>query len=266
MSPFPAALDVLRRSGIVVASDTAEYHHTSNRRICTAGHTTNPSLVYAAVIKPDGEYTHLIEEAVGFASHDPVPDLDARAQSTCDYLLVQLGIEILKIIPGRVSISIDPLLTHDKRAIIAKAQTLIALFAAHGYAPTRVLIKVPATYTGILACRALAACTPPIDTNATLIFGLVQARACTPELSPPSPSPAHPHPHPHPHPGPALLHTIHAAFDAHGHTAHTTVMAAGFCAADEVVAAAARPDFVTLQGGVVAGPQYTGGCGCRCRF
>ncbi|KAG6884315.1 hypothetical protein C0992_006516, partial [Termitomyces sp. T32_za158] len=61
---------------------------------------------------------------------------------------------------------------------------------------------------------------------------------------PSSPSPAHPHLHP----VLAFLHTIHAAFDAHGHTAHTAVMAAGFGAADEVVkAAAARPDFVTLQ-------------------
>ncbi|KAG6884457.1 hypothetical protein C0992_006298, partial [Termitomyces sp. T32_za158] len=68
------------------------------------------------------------------------------------------------------------------------------------------------------------------------------ARACAPELSPSSPSPVHPHP------GLALLHTIRVAFDAHGHTAHTAVMAAGFRAADEVVqAAAARPDFVTLQ-------------------
>ncbi|KAG6892602.1 hypothetical protein C0992_013258, partial [Termitomyces sp. T32_za158] len=107
--------------------------------------------------------------------------------------LVQLGIQILKIIPGRVSISTRPASPprqtrhHRKGASMSsygipplthtQVQTLVALFAAHGYARTRVLINVLATYAGILACRTLVACNPPIHTNATLIFGLVQARA-----------------------------------------------------------------------------------------
>ncbi|KAG6875073.1 hypothetical protein C0993_010985, partial [Termitomyces sp. T159_Od127] len=146
-----------------------------------------------------------------------------------------------------------------------KAQNLIALFEVHGYPRTRVLIKIPGTYAGILACRALEAASPAIHTNATLIFGLVQAQACAQArvavISPfvgrvkdwwdaratdPSSQPAPAHPHAHP--GLALLHTIRTAFDAHGHTTRTAVMAAGFRAADEVVrAAAARPDVVTLQ-------------------
>ncbi|KAG6874665.1 hypothetical protein C0992_007053 [Termitomyces sp. T32_za158] len=195
MSPSSAALDTLRRSGIVVASDTAEYHQIGE--FAPQDATTNRSLVYAALTKPDGEYAHLIEEAVGYALRDPGPDLRVRlprpssatftSRSTLHNLiqqLVQLGIQILKIIPGRVSISIDPRLAHDKHAIIAKAQNLIALFAAHGYTRTCVLIKIPATYAGILACRALAACTPPIHTNATLIFGLVQARTSADEVVP----------------------------------------------------------------------------------
>ncbi|KAG6875122.1 hypothetical protein C0992_005136 [Termitomyces sp. T32_za158] len=195
MSPSPAALDTLRRSGIVVASDTAEYHQIGE--FAPQDATTNRSLVYAALTKPDDEYAHLIEEAVGYALRDPGPDLRVRlprpssatftSRSTLHILiqqLVQLGIRILKIIPGRVSISIDPRLAHDKHAIIAKARNLIALFAAHGYTPTCVLIKIPATYVGILACRALAACTPPIHTNATLKFGLVQARTSADEVVP----------------------------------------------------------------------------------
>ncbi|KAG6878880.1 hypothetical protein C0992_006928 [Termitomyces sp. T32_za158] len=85
MSSSPSTLDTLRRSGVVVTSDTAKYHQISKFALQDA--TTNPSLVYAAVTKPDGEYAHLIGEAVGYASRDSVPDLNAQAECACDYLV-----------------------------------------------------------------------------------------------------------------------------------------------------------------------------------
>ncbi|KAH0580109.1 hypothetical protein H2248_002917 [Termitomyces sp. 'cryptogamus'] len=184
--------------------------------------------------------------------------------------------QILNIIPGRVSVSIDPRLADDKDAIVAKGRTLISLFEELGYTRDRVLIKIPGTYSGILACKALEtramsmlpdgseSISSPIHTNATLIFGLVQALACAQagisvispfigrvkdwwdtrnrDASLPLSE----------HPGIQLVRTIRAAFDAYGYSSTTTIMAAGFRVVDEVVEAGrygpkGGPDVLTLQ-------------------
>ncbi|KAG6898712.1 hypothetical protein C0993_004922 [Termitomyces sp. T159_Od127] len=126
-------------------------------------------------------------------------------------------------------------------------------------------MHIPGTYAGILACHALEVALPAIHMNVILIFGLVQAQtcaqACMVVVSPfvghvkdwcdvhtTDPSSQHVPVHPYAHPGLVLLHMIHMAFNVHGYTMHTAVMAARFHAADEVVwAATACPDVVTLQ-------------------
>ncbi|KAG6830970.1 hypothetical protein H0H93_013885, partial [Arthromyces matolae] len=176
------ALDALKESGITIASDTGEYLKIGE--FFPQDATTNPSLVYAAISKP--QYAHLTEAAVRYALSRG-GSLESQTELASDYLLVQLGIQILDIIPGRVSASVDPRLANDKDAIIRKSRNLISLFEELGYHRDRVLIKIPATYSGILACQILETPPPsesititnkPIHTNATLIFGLVQALAC----------------------------------------------------------------------------------------
>ncbi|KAG5734308.1 Transaldolase, partial [Termitomyces sp. T112] len=181
------ALDILKESGLIIASDTGEYLKIGE--FFPQDATTNPSLVFAAISKP--QYAHLTDAAVQYALSRPGSlDLEAQTELACDYLLVQVGMQILNIIPGRVSVSIDPRLADDKDAIVAKGRTLISLFEELGYTRDRVLIKIPGTYSGILACKALEtramsmlpdgseSISSPIHTNATLIFGLVQALAC----------------------------------------------------------------------------------------
>ena len=129
--------------------------------------TTNPSLILKAVQKP--EYAHLLDEAV--ASHGQHGTL-----AVMDALLVRVGCEILKLVPGRVSTEVDARLSFDQAGTVAKARQLIASYEAAGYGRERVLIKMASTWEGIQAAAELER--EGIRTNLTLLFSFVQAVAC----------------------------------------------------------------------------------------
>lgn len=158
------SLDQLRHHTTVVA-DTGDFDQLGAFRPQDA--TTNPSLVLKAVQSP--RYLPLLQAAV--ADHP-----GAGATAVAEHLLVAFGVEILKLVPGRVSTEIDPRLSHDTAASVATAQRLIALYADAGVPRERVLIKLASTWEGIQAARELER--QGIRTNLTLLFCLAQARAC----------------------------------------------------------------------------------------
>ncbi len=135
--------------------------------------TTNPSLILAACNKP--QYHHLIEDAVAFAkTHGETQQ--ARHDIVIDKLFVNFGIEILKVVPHRVSTEVPAKLSFDTRASIHKAKYLIHLYEKAGISKDRVLIKLASTWEGIEACKELEK--EGIHCNMTLMFSLVQAIAC----------------------------------------------------------------------------------------
>ena len=162
-------LDQLRQMTVVVA-DTGDL--AAIRRLRPQDATTNPSLITAAASHPDNR--HLIEQAWQDAAG--AVDAEARLNRTIDLLTVQLGVQILELISGRVSTEVDAHLSHDTQATIRKAHELIALYDQYGISPERVLIKMAATWEGIEAARRLEA--EGIHCNLTLLFGLHQAQAC----------------------------------------------------------------------------------------
>lgn len=129
--------------------------------------TTNPSLILKAVQK--AEYAHLLDETVSQHGKEGV-------LAVMDHLLVRVGCEILKLVPGRVSTEVDARLSFDRTGTIAKARQLIALYEAAGYGRERVLIKMASTWEGIQAAAELER--EGIRTNLTLLFSFVQAVAC----------------------------------------------------------------------------------------
>ncbi|WP_296445365.1 transaldolase [Rhodoferax sp. UBA5149] len=157
-------LDALKQFTTVVA-DTGDFKQMDAYRPQDA--TTNPSLILKAVQKPD--YQSLLA--------DTVAQYRGRAlDEIMDRLLVRFGVEILSIIPGRVSTEVDARLSFDPPASIARAERLIALYQAQGIHMDRVLIKVAATWEGIQAARQLEQ--RGIHTNLTLLFSHSQAVAC----------------------------------------------------------------------------------------
>jgi transaldolase len=129
--------------------------------------TTNPSLILKAVQKP--EYAHLLDEVVAAHGRE-------GALAVMDHLLVRVGCEILKLVPGRVSTEVDARLSFDRVGTVAKARQLIALYEGAGFGRERVLIKMASTWEGIQAAAELER--EGIRTNLTLLFSFVQAVAC----------------------------------------------------------------------------------------
>lgn len=135
--------------------------------------TTNPSLILAASEKP--EYRHLLEQAVSEFKGSPLTG-KARIEAIMDRVLVLFGMEILKVVPGRVSTEVDARLSFDTESTVAKARDIIALYEANGVSRDRVLIKIAATWEGIKAAEILEK--DGIHCNLTLLFSLIQAVAC----------------------------------------------------------------------------------------
>ena len=157
-------LDQLKQFTTVVA-DSGDFKQLAQYTPRDA--TTNPSLILKAVQKPD--YAPLLAETV--AAHKGKP-LDA----VVDEVLVRFGLEILKIVPGRVSTEVDARLSFDTAASVAKAHRLIAMYEARGIGRERILIKLASTWEGIQAARTLQH--EGIYCNMTLLFAFCQAVAC----------------------------------------------------------------------------------------
>jgi transaldolase len=130
--------------------------------------TTNPTLISKAAQKP--EYAQLVSRVIADGKKASLPK-DAILRS----LLIAFGLEILKIVPGRVSTETSPTIAFDAEALIAEGRGFIAAYAKAGIGRERVLIKLATTWEGIQAARVLQK--EGINCNMTLLFSLAQASA-----------------------------------------------------------------------------------------
>ncbi|WP_174888324.1 transaldolase [Candidatus Hamiltonella defensa] len=135
--------------------------------------TTNPSLILNATKIP--AYRHLIDRSVAWAKRQSSDPKQHQIDAT-DKLAVDIGVKILKLIPGRISTEVDACLSYDIHASIEKAQKLISLYHEADIHKDRILIKLAATWQGIRAAEALEKL--GIRCNLTLLFSFAQARAC----------------------------------------------------------------------------------------
>jgi transaldolase len=162
--PAMNQLDQLKQHTTVVA-DTGNFKQLA--QFAPRDATTNPSLILKAV--QQAEYAPLLSDTV--AAHR-----GAALDVVTDQVLVCFGLEILKVVPGRVSTEVDARLSFDTAATLARARRLMALYAAAGIGRERVLIKIAATWEGIQAARELER--EGIHCNLTLLFSFAQAVAC----------------------------------------------------------------------------------------
>jgi transaldolase len=157
-------LDQLKQFTTVVA-DTGNFKQLA--QFAPRDATTNPSLILKAVQQP--EYAPLLVETV--AAHG-----NRSLDEIVDQVLVRFGLEILKVVPGRVSTEVDARLSFDTACTVARARRIMALYEAAGIGRERVLIKIAATWEGIQAARILQR--DGIQCNLTLLFSFCQAVAC----------------------------------------------------------------------------------------
>lgn len=157
-------LEQLKQYTTVVA-DTGNFKQLA--QFAPRDATTNPSLILKAVLQP--EYAPLLQEAIASNKGRSLPQV-------VDAVLVRFGLEILKVVPGRVSTEVDARLSFDSAATLARARGLIDLYAQAGIGRERVLIKIAATWEGIQAAQQLER--EGIHCNLTLLFAFCQAVAC----------------------------------------------------------------------------------------
>ncbi|KAF2901027.1 hypothetical protein ILUMI_05167 [Ignelater luminosus] len=165
------SLEQLKAFTTVVA-DTGDFEAMKNYKPTDA--TTNPSLILAAANLP--QYKPLIQKAVRYGDKIGGNE-DEKVAAAMDMLCVLFGIEILKIVPGRVSTEVDARLSFNKEASILKAQRLIQLYEDEGIGKERILIKLASTWEGIQAAKELEQ-KHGIHCNLTLLFSFAQAVAC----------------------------------------------------------------------------------------
>ncbi|MCX9039431.1 transaldolase [Citrobacter portucalensis] len=163
-------LDELKRLTTVV-SDSGDIDAV--RRFKPQDATTNPSLILKAAAIP--HYRNLIDDAIEFAIQQGGSQA-TQIINASDKLAVNIGLELLRHVPGRVSTEVDARLSFDRGLCVAKARKLIRLYQQQGVDKSRILIKLAATWQGIRAAEELEK--EGINCNLTLLFSFAQARAC----------------------------------------------------------------------------------------
>ncbi|CAG7834874.1 unnamed protein product [Allacma fusca] len=166
-----SSLEQLKNYTVVVA-DTGDFEAIQKYKPTDA--TTNPSLILAAAKMP--QYQSLIDEAVEYGRQNG-SNLAEQVEAASDKLFVLFGVEILKVVPGRVSTEVDARLSFDKEASIAKAKKFIQLYKEAGISKDRILIKLGSSWEGIQAAKVLEE-EYGIHCNLTLLFSFAQAVAC----------------------------------------------------------------------------------------
>ena len=170
MAQSTSQLDQLKQMTVVVA-DTGDFE--SMKKYQPRDATTNPSLILAAASKSD--YVHLVDKAIADRKKSGLTGAK-QIEDIIDNVLVNFGLEILKIVPGRVSTETDARLSFDIAGTLAKARQLIGLYEKQGISRERVLIKIASTWEGIHAAGTLER--EGIHCNLTLLFSFPQAVAC----------------------------------------------------------------------------------------
>jgi transaldolase len=163
-------LEQLKKHTEVVA-DTGDFQ--SIERFKPIDATTNPSLILAAA--QNDRYRSLVTDAVAFGKSQ-AGGTEERIDHILDKLAVNFGLEILKVVPRRVSTEVDASLSFDTEASLEKARKLISMYEESGISRDKILIKLATTWEGIRAAEILEK--EGIHCNLTLLFSMAQAIAC----------------------------------------------------------------------------------------
>ena len=154
-----------------VVADTGDFQ--SIERFKPLDATTNPSLIYAAA--QNEKYKSLITDSVSYGKSQ-ASSTEEQLDHILDKLAVNFGVEILKVVPRRVSTEVNASLSFDKEASLDKARKLIQMYDDSGISKDKILIKLATTWEGIRAAEILER--EGIHCNLTLLFSMAQAIAC----------------------------------------------------------------------------------------
>lgn len=161
-----------------ISADTADISEIKKFATHVSDATTNPSIMMKMLEHQDPALQDLMKEkiqkSVEYGNANGESEQDKIACSI-DMLLASWAAEIAKVIPGKISIEVDPRTSFDKAATVKRANRVIKCCEAEGLPKDRTLVKVAGTWEGIQAAKELTG--SGIQCNVTLIFNLYQAAA-----------------------------------------------------------------------------------------
>jgi transaldolase len=167
---MPNKLDQLKQLTTVVA-DTGDIEAIETFKPVDA--TTNPSLLLKAAQMP--QYKSLLTDAKAWATQQGGSSAEQLSRAS-QRLGVEIGTQILTLVPGRISTEVDARLSFDTAATLDSAHRLVDQYNEKGINNDRLLIKIAATWEGVRAAQILEK--EGINCNLTLLFGFAQAAAC----------------------------------------------------------------------------------------
>nr|AAK15373.1 transaldolase [Candidatus Carsonella ruddii] len=135
--------------------------------------TSNPSLILLSFL--NNSYNKILK--FFFKNNNKKILLDPDTEiSFYDYLLIFVVCNLIKFIKDKISIEIPARISYNYNKIIIYSQKILFLCDQFGINKNRILIKIPATDSGIKAASKLKL--SGIECNLTLIFDLNQVKKC----------------------------------------------------------------------------------------
>jgi transaldolase len=159
-----SSLEQLKKHSVVV-TDSGDLELIKKFRPRDA--TTNPSLILKAAQQEC--YKFIIDKVLREYKNKSMGE-------RLNAVVAGFGVEILRIIGGRVSSEIDARLSLDREAMIDSARNIVSIYEHNGIDRERILVKIAATWEGVSAAKILEQ--EGIHCNLTLIFSLEQALIC----------------------------------------------------------------------------------------
>ncbi|XP_061987978.1 uncharacterized protein LOC133706456 [Rosa rugosa] len=137
--------------------------------------TVSSALLLGICSLPDTIFRNAVDMALADSECNKHENSELRLSCFCSKALVNVGADLAKLVPGRVSTEVDARLAYDTHGIIRKVHDLLKLYDRVDVPPERLLFKIPSTWQGIEASRLLES--EGIQTHLTFVYSFAQAAA-----------------------------------------------------------------------------------------
>uniref|UniRef100_A0A0A0KR69 transaldolase n=1 Tax=Cucumis sativus TaxID=3659 RepID=A0A0A0KR69_CUCSA len=137
--------------------------------------TVSSSLLLGICGLPDTIFRNAVDMALADSECFGLDNPQLKYSCIFNKALVNVGGDLAKLVPGRVSTEVDARVAYDTHGIIKKVHDLLKLYNEINVPPERLLFKIPATWQGIEASRLLES--EGIQTHLTFVYSFAQAAA-----------------------------------------------------------------------------------------
>ncbi|XP_075508663.1 uncharacterized protein LOC142545383 [Primulina tabacum] len=137
--------------------------------------TVSSSLLLGICSLPDTKFRSAVDSALADPHCYALGKSEDRMSCFFNKALVNVGGDLVKLVPGGVSTEVDARLAYDTNGIVKKVHNLLRLYQEIEVPPDRLLFKIPSTWQGIEASRLLES--EGIQTHMTFVYSFCQAAA-----------------------------------------------------------------------------------------